>query len=492
VFEPQGTGLFLLLVAVFAALLVWVAVAKQVVFRILAACLAFIPAMFFGVAAVNKFYDYYQTWGGMISDLTGQGANSIPKYAVVGRGSNKQFDKDIGRVTSHAEDAEVGYLFQITVTDARRHIARDVYVYLPPQYFQKSYAHYRFPVIELLHGSPGDPDAWLDVLGLIPTFLGLLEVHPADAAVLVMPDTDGGRQYELQCLNNPGGIQDMTFVAQDVPDYIARLVRVQPPGRAWGLAGYSEGGYCTANIALQEPERYGAAGVMSGYFAPIPSTVPTGNKPGGKPHEVNVFLGHPALRLINTPEVYVNLVPADELPAFWLAAGAKAKVDISAAVAFRQLLLARLQKVPFLIVPGGGHQGSVWRAALGPMLSWMTPQLAEQAAKADAAAALAAARAAAQRRAHGTKPHPAHSIPARKLADDEKPSCGQKTWRAVPDPVAAASMARHAVALCKRYRHDKQCDCRRTVMIPVKKCAGQTSSIAPVREKADRLPVNAP
>ena len=39
-----------------------------------------------------------------------------------------------------------------------------------------------------------------------------------------------------------------------------------------------------------------------------------------------------------------------------------------------------------MIVSGGGHQGSVWRAALGPMLTWMTPQLA-QAAKAGAAGA---------------------------------------------------------------------------------------------------------
>jgi len=406
VFEPQGTGFFLLLITIFAALLVWVALAKQVVFRVLAACLAFLPAMVFGIAAVNKFYDYYQTWGGMVSDLTGQGASSIPKYSVNGAGSNKQFDKDIGRVTSTAEDAQVGYLFQTTITGVRSHLTRDVYVYLPPQYFQKAYAHYRFPVIELLHGSPGDPQAWVDVMGVIPTFLSLLETHPSDAAVLVMPDTDGGTQYALQCLNNPGGIQDMTFIAQDVPDYLARLIRVQPPGLAWGLAGYSEGGYCTANIALQEPESYGAAGVMSGYFAPILSQVPTGNKPGGKPYRVNVFRGNPALQLVNSPEEYVTRMPVSvQLPAFWLAAGAQDRSDVYAAAAFRQLLQTRLASVPFVIIPGG-HQASVWRAALGPMLGWMTPQLAQQAAKADAAAA-AAAKAAAYRRAHPPKPHPA-------------------------------------------------------------------------------------
>ena len=320
-FEPQGTGLFLLLMVVFAGLLVWVAVAKQVVFRVLAACLAFLPAMVFGVAAVNKFYDYYQTWGGMISDLTG-GGNTIPKYPAGGADSSKQFDKDIGKVTSSAEEAEVGYLFQTTITGS--HITRDVYVYLPPQYFQKQYAHYRFPVIELLHGSPGDPEAWVAVMGIIPTFLNLLEAHPGDAAVLVMPDTDGGLQYGLQCLNNPGGIQDMTFVDKDVPYFISRLARVQPPGRAWGLAGYSEGGYCTANIALQDPNAYGAAGVMSGYFAPIPSQLPEHNKPGGTPETVNVFGGRQALLLKNSPQRYIRQVPISAvLPNFWLAAGAR-------------------------------------------------------------------------------------------------------------------------------------------------------------------------
>jgi S-formylglutathione hydrolase FrmB len=414
VFEPQGTGFFLLLMVVFGALIVWVAVAKQVVFRVLAACLAFLPAMVFGIASVNKFYDYYQTWGGMVSDLTGQGASTIPKYTVAGAGSHKQFDKDIGRVTSTAEDAQVGYLFQTTITGLRSHLVRDVYVYLPPQYFQKAYAHYKFPVIELLHGSPGNPQAWVSVLDVIPTFLNLLVAHPSDAAVLVMPDTDGGQQYALQCLNDPHGIQDMTFVAEDVPDYIARFVRVQPPGRAWGVAGYSEGGYCAANIALQEPDRYGAAGVMSGYFVPIQSQVPAGNKPGGTPYLTNVFAGQPAQQFMNAPRAYLTKIPVDvQLPAFWLAAGAEDKADVSAAANFRQLLKNRQQLqnrellqnrvlvVPFLIVQGGGHQGSVWRAALGPMLAWMTPQLAAQAGAADAAAAAAARYA--QHRAHPEK-----------------------------------------------------------------------------------------
>ena len=189
-----------------------------------------------------------------------------------------------------------------------------------------------------------------------------------------------------------------------MPDAIARIARVQPPGRAWGLAGYSEGGYCAANIGVQDPKGYGAAAVLSGYFAPIKSQVPAGNKPGGRPLTVNVFLGHPGLELVNTPRYYVTRLPVnDELPVFWLAAGAEDTADVAAAQDFRQVLQTRMVNVPLVVVPGGGHQASVWREALGPMLSWMTPQLAGVAKQADATAA---------RKAHRGKPRPPHAAAA--------------------------------------------------------------------------------
>jgi hypothetical protein len=146
---------------------------------------------------------------------------------------------------------------------------------------------------------------------------------------------------------------------------------------------------------VQDPKGYGAAGVLSGYFAPIKSQVPAGNKPGGRPLTVNVFLGHPGLQLINTPPEYVTRVPVNVmLPAFWLAAGAQDKEDVLAAQDFRQVLQTRMVNVPLRVVPGGGHQASVWRAALGPMLSWMTRPLASAAKQADATAARTAATAA--------------------------------------------------------------------------------------------------
>src|ERR1700742_2268892 len=76
--EPQSTVLFVLLIAIFGALMWRTLAARRAAFRVLAACLAFVPAMVFGVLGVNKYYGYYQTWGAMEGDFTHQGAGAAP------------------------------------------------------------------------------------------------------------------------------------------------------------------------------------------------------------------------------------------------------------------------------------------------------------------------------------------------------------------------------------------------------------------------------
>jgi len=335
--------------------------------------------MVFGIAAVNKYYDYYQTWGALYSDLSGQSSTPIGQLsaASLGKDASKSIGAQLAATTDPALDSQTGYLFRTVITGQESRIRRELYVYLPPQYFSEAYANYKFPAVELLHGSPGQPETWVNVMNVIPIYLQLLAEHKAQPAVLVMPDTDGGLQYALQCLNAPGGLQDMTFVGKDVPDWAAANLRVQNPGLMWGIAGYSEGGFCAANIALNYASRFGFSGVLSGYFAPSDSQVPLKWKPGGRPVDTNVFSRDPKLALMNTPQEYILHVPIGvTVPQFWLAAGALDPGDVQAAEYFRQLLLTRVAEVPLMIVPTGGHQAIVWRTALSPMLTWMTDNLA--------------------------------------------------------------------------------------------------------------------
>jgi enterochelin esterase-like enzyme len=388
VFEPQGILFFLLLMLVFAGLVVWVVVARQIAFRILAACLAFIPAMLFGVAAVNRYYNYYETWGAVEADFSNQGVATLPQVPHLANKSGNTITRLGLSPEARAEATETGYLFETVVTGKLSKISRTVYIYLPPQYFLARYANYRFPAIELLHGSPGNPEQWIDPMNILPTLDDMMASHQADPVVLVMPDTNGGQQYSLQCLNAVGGPRDATYVALDVPDFVAANYHVQPPGRAWGVAGLSEGGFCAANLALQYPTRYGYAGVMSGYFAPLDNQVPKDNKPGAPAVYALPFPGHPALKARNTPDEYITKMPPGTLiPQFFLAAGADDAQDVQAAESFRQELQLYQANVPLDLVPNSSHDANAWRGAERPMLSWMTPQLAHQAAEADAASA---------------------------------------------------------------------------------------------------------
>ena len=125
-----------------------------------------------------------------------------------------------------------------------------------------------FPRSKLIHGFAGPPQDWITVLGVNSMLDTLVSQHRARPAVLVMPDANGGRGISLQCLNQAGGPQDANFLARDLPADIASGLRVQRPGAGWSIAGYSEGGFCAANLGLQHGRVFSYAGVLSGYFRP--------------------------------------------------------------------------------------------------------------------------------------------------------------------------------------------------------------------------------
>ena len=373
--EPQSTALFILLMVVFCALVCWMALARQMVFRVLAACLAFIPAMLFGVAAVNKYYDYYQTWGAAASDLGSQGSSQVATATSVNHASAAQISAILGSRVNIRAAAARGQTIRLTVRGKSSHLSRTVFVYLPPQYFRSAFSGYRFPVIELLPGFPGSPADWINVVGITAAYSTLLADGAAvKPTVLVMPDTNGGRRISLQCLNVRHGPQDATFLARDLPAYLPSILRVQPQGPGWGIAGYSEGGYCTANLALVYRLRYGAAGVMSGYF------VPSDDQLGNPVHTVNPF-GHDLhTRRTNTPRLRITRLPVSaRIPPFWLGVGGKDIPGLRAARQFQRLLLARQPGVQLNVVPGGGHTMATWRALVPSLLEWMTPLLTEAA-----------------------------------------------------------------------------------------------------------------
>src|ERR1700733_11954800 len=152
--EPQSNALFFLLIVIFIALAWWMVATKHLLFRLLAGCLAFLPAMTFGVMAVNKYYGYYPTWSAAWADITNQGVNAPSRLpqTTLAAGRRRAGSQDQGSATLNGVQ-QSGYTLRLSVTGPRSHITRVVYVYLPPQYFQAAYSRYRFPA----HRPPAGP-----------------------------------------------------------------------------------------------------------------------------------------------------------------------------------------------------------------------------------------------------------------------------------------------------------------------------------------------
>lgn len=399
--EPQSVWLFILLIVLFGALIWWVVVARHLALKVLAGCMSFVMAFAFGVLAVNRYFGYYATWGAAVADFSNSSPNSGPTTSegkLLAGSKDPTFNQNQVYLRLALQQ---GYTLHFNLTGKLSHLTRSVYVYLPPQYFQPQYANYKFPVVELITGQPGEPQDWINVVGVTQTLDQLTSSGQGDPAVLVMPDANGGNQISLQCLNQVGGPQDLTFLGQDVPNQVGHMLRVQPPGTGWGVAGYSEGGFCAANMALQYRYRYGFAASLSGYFEPYNNTLVDPVRtvsPFGTGPDANT------LRLDNTPIDEVRaLSPGSRLPQFWLGAGSDDKQDVANAEYFAQELQLHEASVPLVLTPGGGHTMSTWHAEVPPMLSWMTKGLAGAVAH---DYQLAHARAAARAGHHGADPAP--------------------------------------------------------------------------------------
>jgi S-formylglutathione hydrolase FrmB len=298
-----------------------------------------------GMAVVNDYYGYYQTWGQLSADLTGSYAQFTS--TALGNRSDPQL---------------TGKVISVPMPGAASGINRTGYVYLPPQYFQRTYAHTKFPVVELLHGTPSYAATWLVHMHVDSLANQLISHRLMGPMVLVMPQAYTGHTYQ-ECLNSTHG-QDDTYLTYDVRHDIESRFRVSTAPAEWAVSGISSGGYCAANLALRHPTMWGASGIISGYFRP-------------QDGPAAAVLNHdPAAEDANDPLLLARQLTARStpLPSFWLSAGMNDTADIAGAQAFAAALHG-IERVTIFRDPGS-HDFYSFGPAFARVLPWAWTQIA--------------------------------------------------------------------------------------------------------------------
>ncbi|MDX6432612.1 MAG: hypothetical protein QOE54_4978 [Streptosporangiaceae bacterium] len=365
--EPQSALVFLLLLSLYALATRWLDTTERGWIKGLTGALALVPAMLLGMAGLNCYYGYYQDWGSLIRDLTGSADPGVHmlRDATPEVPLKRAFQPVLDAAVHNSATAVDGLRVLIRIHGDTSGLTRKVILYLPPQYFQPAYSGTPFPVVELLHGAPGDPRDWIDRLHVTEVLSRQVAVGTATASVLVIPDTNGGTDSSLQCLNTVNGPQDESFLVQDLGTQISKALRVYPPGSHWALAGFSEGGYCSANLALRHPDRFGAAAVMSGYFVP--------QRWVRLPGRADPFDGDQYLREDNAPlDLLRRSSGPATIPRMWIMTGSARADDTHAAQQFMAVLRPHRPDAQLIQVRGGTHTFPAWRQALPAMLDWVT------------------------------------------------------------------------------------------------------------------------
>jgi enterochelin esterase-like enzyme len=220
-------------------------------------------------------------------------------------------------------------------------------VYLPPGY--RSHPGRRYPVMYLLHGAPGRPDAFIDTVRMGVVEDELVALHRARPMILVMPFGSTGTFTDEEWANGIGRASGWeTFLARDVVRAIDRRYRTIPTGRDRVLAGLSEGGYGAVNIAIHHPGEFATVESWSGYMTA---------------DDIGSIFGHrPGLLARNTPLRTLPHAAAALQRAhtyFWFYSGTNDPFRTQNAAFARELSAVGLPHRFFLV--RGGHNWALWR-----------------------------------------------------------------------------------------------------------------------------------
>ncbi|MEV6953802.1 alpha/beta hydrolase-fold protein [Streptomyces sp. NPDC051183] len=290
---------------------------------------------------INGSYGLYSSWDDLLGTPDGEDA-SVMTGPPLGR----------AKFTQGSDGTRITYF-----RGSHSKLAGQVTVWTPPEYSAPGADRTRFPVLMLLHGYPGSPRTWID-LGNMPGALDqLVQVGAAHPFILVIPELYPGG-VNTDCTNTPQR-KLASWLAEDVPDLVAKNFRTLPEPKGWGLMGVSTGAFCAAKLPLQYPKAFRAGVALD----PDPLT----GDPG--------VLADPVLRERNSPMWLVQHVKKADVGLFLATSAQDKDSPPGQLAAFVKAAEGSGVRVKTLVRPQGGHNFQTWTGMYPDALGWLSTEI---------------------------------------------------------------------------------------------------------------------
>ena len=305
-------------------------------------------------SAANQTFQYYPTF----DRLLGQTANNFI--------DNSQLDSIREQVAKTGVLPDHGETLSVVIPGQDlRFDPRPAYIWVPPAWFARSRP--QLPVIELLHGTPGQPSDWTRASFADATALAYAEQHKGVAPILVMPDINGSLTGDSECMNSGIYGQVETYVSQTVPAFMEKKFNARTSDDSFAIAGLSEGGLCATTLSLNHPKVYAAFANYSGDVSP------TNQDLDEQQTIATLFGGSVSAYDAHNPPYLLTHGRYTEVSG-WFAAGAQDHTAVKAADTL-QGLAENAGMNTCITTPPGAHNFDFWTQAFQQSLPWLSWQL---------------------------------------------------------------------------------------------------------------------
>jgi poly(3-hydroxybutyrate) depolymerase len=316
---------------------------------------AIVLALVTAGSVVNQTFVYYPTF----ARLFGQNANHFLDNAQL-TSMRKQVDKS-GQLPTHGATLSV----PIPGTGLK-FTPRPAYVWVPPAWFGRNRP--QLPVIELLHGTPGDPSDWTRASYADATALAFAEKHNGMAPILVMPDINGSFGADSECVNSTMFGDVETYLAKTVPDFMRKNFNASTAPRSVAVAGLSEGGTCSVTLALNNPKVYSAFANYSGEESPT-------YQYDNRQQTINTLFGGSEANYNAHNPPYLLAHQRFAGMAGWFESGAQDAKTYRTAATTLQKLASDAGIDTCMTFPPGAHDFGFWQHAFADSLPWISWKL---------------------------------------------------------------------------------------------------------------------